>query len=338
MKKLTFLLLLVAICSGNTSLLASELLGTAAPAKKSFSETFPGKPILTIFADYKHGFDNVADQSKFEIKRAYIGYKFDNNSNWSGSIIFDIAAADVVGKNLEFTSHLKNASVAWSKDNLKINFGVIKTNNYATQEKAWGHRYIMKTFSNEYGLAPSADLGVSASYKFSSWLKADVSVTNGKGNKKLNVDGNFRYGTGFTFNLIDNVTFRAYYDLYAKDEYGTDNANQQTVSLFAEYKHSKFSVAGDYGHMFNSDFNKGDNLYGFSLYSTVKIVDKLDAFARYDNFNANTDSNDDTGSALRAGVEYSPLKFLKISPNIYNWNPTSSQAETFIYLNILINF
>ena len=334
MRKLSVLLLVVALCNGGVSLFASD----SGKSKKSFMETFPGKPVLTLFADYKQGLGSAIDDSKFEIKRAYIGYKFDNNSNWSGSIIFDIAAADMVGSKLEFTSHLKNAFVTWGKNNLKVNFGVIKTNNFSTQEKAWGHRYVMKTFSDEYSLAPSADLGVSASYKFTNWLKADISATNGKGNKKLTIDNNFRYGSGLTLNVIDNVTFRAYYDIYTKDVYGTSTANQQTISIFAEYKHKRFSIAGDYSHMFNAEFKKGNDMGGFSLYSTVKIIDKLNVFARYDNFSANTTSIDDTGAAIRAGVDYSPLKFLKISPNIYNWNPTNSKSETFINLNILVNF
>ena len=334
MKNLSILLLLLTICSGSVSLYASD----SEKSKKSFTETFPGKPVLTLFADYKQGFDNVSDKSKFEIKRAYVGYKFDNASDWSGTIIFDIAAADFSGSNLEFTSHLKNAFVTWSKNDLKINFGVIKTNNFGTQEKAWGHRYVMKTFNDEYGFAPSADLGVSASYKFSDWLKGDVSATNGNGNKKLRINDNFRYGAGLTFNFIENVTFRTFYDLYTKDIYGSSTASQHTASIFAEYKHSKFSVAGDYSHMFNTDFNKGADMGGFSLYSTAKIIDKLDGFVRYDKFNSNTTSIGDTGSAIRAGVDYSPLKFLKISPNVYNWNPTSSQAETFLYLNVMINF
>ncbi len=334
MKKIYILLLLATICNGVSSLHASDSKKT----KKSFAETFPGKPVLTLFADYKQGFDNVSDKSKFEIKRAYIGYKFNNASNWSGSIIFDIAAADFNGSNLEFTSHLKNAYVTWSKNDLKINIGVIKANNFAVQEKAWGHRYVMKNSGDEYGFAPSADLGFSASYKFSEWLKGDVSVTNGKGNKKLRINNNYRYGAGLTFNVIEDVTFRAYYDLYAKDIYGTNTANQHTISVFAGYKHSKFSIAGDYNHMFNTDFHKGDDMGGLSLYSTVKIIDKVNAFARYDNFSTNTTSTDDNGSAIRLGVDYSPLKFLKISPNVYNWNPTGSQAETFVYLNLLINF
>lgn len=331
MKKLLLLLLLV--CSGVT--LFAE---NSENSVKSFTETFPGKPVITIFSNYHQGVGNASDLSKFEVNRAYLGYKFNNNGEWSGSVIFDIAAANTVGSELQFTSHLKNASLTWRRDRLKIKFGVIKTNNFGTQEKAWGQRYVMKSYMDEYGFAPSADLGVAGSYKLSEWLEADLSFTNGKGNKKLEIDNNYRYGAGFTVKKIKNVTFRLFYDLYSKDVYGVNSANQHTISTFAEYKHSKFSLAGEYNYQFNSDFKKDVDFGGFALYSTAKIVDKLYAFARYDNFNSKSESVDDTGSAIRTGIDYRPFSFLRISPNIYNWNPTTSASQTFIYLNVLINF
>lgn len=332
MKKLTILLLLM---YNTFSIVAKDGVKTS----KSFMDVFPGKPVITIFANSHLGLGKNSNNSDVELKRAYLGYKFDDGTAWSGSVIFDIASADFMKSNLEFKSSLKNAFVSWSKDKLKLNIGIIKTNNFGTQEKAWGHRYIMKSFSDEYGIAPSADLGVSASYKFSDRLTADISVTNGNGNRKLKINDHYRYAWGVTYKATESITVRAFYDLYSKDkDKDMVGLAQHTVSAFIGYKHTRFSVSGEYNYMLNSDYNKGVNLGGFAVYSTVNVAKKLTAFARYDRFSSNSNSIKDQGSAIRTGLAYSPFKFLKISPNIYNWTPIDSASQTYLYLNLLVNF
>lgn len=330
--KRIFILLLV-LCNG-FSLFAKD----TKEAVKSFEGTFPGKPIITLFTNYHAGLGNASGESGFDMKRAYLGYKFDNGGAWSGRVIFDITTAETIDNDLEFSAYLKNAYVTWEHSKLKLNFGLIKTNNFEIQQKAWGHRYIMKSFVDEYGIAPSADIGVSAEYKFNNWISTDFSVTNGKGYKQYEIDGNLRYGLGLTFKVIEGLKVRTFYDLYSKNNSSENNVNQHTISAQVGYEYSILTVGGEYNYMLNSNFKKNVNLGGFSFYSTVKVIDKLYVFARYDNFSANSKSVEDTGSAIRAGIEYKPFKFLSFSPNVYNWKPTNSSSQTFIYLNLLINF
>ena len=54
-----------------------------------------------------------------------------------------------------------------------------------TQLKAWGHRYIMRTFQDKYKFAHVADLGMIAEYQFGSLFEADVTFVNGEGFKRL---------------------------------------------------------------------------------------------------------------------------------------------------------
>ena len=307
-------------------------------SKKKFTDVFPGTPILTIFGNYHTGLNDGAGPSEFEWKRGYIGYKFDNGGEWSGKIIFDITAANTVDSKLEFTAYLKNALVSWSRDRVKVDFGIIRTKNFAIQEKLWGYRYIMASFGDEYSFAPSADLGVSVSYKFTDYIEGEFNFTNGKGFKKLTVNNNFRYGFGLTFKPLESLTFRTYYDLYSSDVYGVEHASQHNISAMMEYRHSKFMVGGEHSYMFNSKFRAGANRAGLSLSTTVKVINKLDFFARYDNLYLNDDIGGESGSAIRTGVDYHPFNFLRLSPNIYNWNPDGGATETYLYLNLLINF
>lgn len=331
MKKLSILSLFIAIA---LSLSAKD----SVKVNKTFSDVFPGKPVITLFANYHSGVGSVADVSEFAIKRGYIGYEFDNGGAWSGRMVFDITSAKTINSKLEFRAYLKNAYVTWSKSKLELNFGIIKTNNSSLQERAWGHRYLMKSFGDEYGISHSADLGVSAIYKFTANIEADFSITNGKGFKNLEVGGNYRYTLGLTFNPIEYLTVRGSYDLYVRDIYGSSTANQHILSAFVGYEREKFSLGGEYNYMLNSDFAKNINRGGFAFYSTVKLIDKLDLFARYDRYSADNKIVEDLGSAIRTGVEYKPFAFLKVSPNVYVWKPKDSAAQIFIYLNLLINF
>ncbi len=307
-------------------------------AKKSFTDIFPGSPVLTIFANHHTALSDGAGPTEFEWKRGYVGYKFDNGGEWSGKVVFDITAANTVDSDLEFTAYLKNALVSWSRDRINVDFGIIRTKNFAAQEKIWGYRYIMKSFGDEYDFAPSADLGISVSYKFTDYIEADFNFTNGKGFKKLTINNNFRYGFGLTLKPLERLTFRTYYDLYSRNVYGAGDASQHNISAMVEYRHPKFTVGGEHSYMFNSKFRKGADRAGLSLSSTVKVVDKLDVFARYDNLYLNEDIGGESGGAIRAGFDYHPFNFLRLSPNIYCWNPDGGATETYLYLNLLINF
>ena len=303
--------------------------------KPSEDGKFSGKPIVTLFANHHTGLGDLVDKSGFALDRVYLGYAFDFKDQISGSVIFDIASTKAEGSKLDYVSHVKNASITWKNGGLAINAGLIKTNNFSYQESFWGYRYLMKSFKDEYGWAPSADLGISAKYKAASWLDLDISVTNGEGNKRIGADNNYRYGAGATFKATKGLSFRAYYDLYTAKGEGVAT---QTFTTFAGYKHSLFSIGGEYLYRESADNELGLNYSGISLFSTVKIIDKLAIFGRYDYVGSNVKDAEDSGMALRAGVEYTPFKYLKFSPNIYNWNPETGKSETYLFLSMQLKF
>ena len=306
--------------------------------KSSEAGQFSGKPIVTIFANHHSGLGNEVDNSGFALDRVYLGYGFSFKDQLSGSVIFDVASTKVEGSKLDYVAHVKNAYLTWKRDDFSLNFGLIKTNNFGYQEKFWGHRYLMKSFKDEYGFAPSADLGISAGYAATSWLDLDVSFTNGEGNKRLVMDNNYRYGLGATFKATKELSFRAYYDLYTANGKGADKHAEQTFTLFAGYKHSLFSIGGEYVYRTNMDFTAGVDYNGLSVFSNVKLIDKLSLFGRYDYITSSVKDAGDMGSAVRAGVEYAPFKFLKFSPNVYSWSPEVGDTETYIYLSLLVKF
>lgn len=300
--------------------------------KKKFQIT--GKPIVTVFANYHAGLGNANKESGFALDRAYLGYQFSLTEKLSGKVVFDMGSTKVDGADLERVAYIKNAMLSWKTGDFTLDFGLIGLEQFNVQEKFWGYRYIMKSFQDEYKFGSSADMGILGKYKFAKWLSADITISNGEGYKKLNGDNKYRYALGTTLFPVEGLTVRAYYDIAGKNGDGDGIESQQSLAFFAGYKHKLFSLGAEYNQMFNSKSKKDKDQNGFSIYSTVKLADKFDIFGRYDNLASKDDWSSTDGQRILAGIQYSPIKQLKIAPNFSTWNPRDGKSSAFVYLNI----
>lgn len=303
---------------------------TAFSQEKTFS--FSGKPIVTIFGNYHAGLGHANKESGFELDRSYLGYQFSVTKELSGKVVFDIGTSKVEGSDLERIAYVKNAMLTWQTGNFSLDFGLIGLEQFNIQEKFWGYRYIWKSFQDEYKFNSSADMGILAKYKFNSWLSADLSFINGEGYKKLNKDNRYRYSAGITINPVKSLTLRAYYDLY--NGKGGDEKNQQSLALFAGYKHEKFYAGIEYNNLFNTKFQDDKNQTGYSAYASVDVYKKIALFGRYDNLTSKDDWNSGDQQRALIGVQYSPNKYLQISPNFQTVNPRTGKSSSYIYLNV----
>lgn len=285
--------------------------------KSDFKVT--GKPIVTVFANYSAGIGNENSKSGFNLERAYLGYDAKVAKNLSAKVVFDIGTSKVAGSDLERLAYVKNAQITWKLDNFTLDFGLIGLQQFNYQEKFWGYRYIYKSFQDEYKFGSSADMGITGTYKFAKWISADLSITNGEGYKKLNVDNRNRYGLGVTVEPLKGFSVRAYYDIYSHSK-GAEMKDQETLALFAGYKHKFFSVGAEYNNQFNTKFKKDNDQEGYSIYATGNVCKKFAIFARYDYL--------DKASYI-GGLQYEPIKYLRISPNYQSLN-----GKDFVYLSI----
>ena len=295
------------------------------------------KPTVTLFENFHQGFGRENDVTKYEHRRGYLGLKYKDDGPWSAQIIFDISAAYVdEDERLVFNADLKNASVTWKDYGFDVSAGIIKTNNFGLKEDAWGYRYIEASFEDVYRFAPSADLGISVGYKFTDRLKADFTFTNGKGHEVLKITDNFRYGFGATYTFPQQgLTLRAYYDYYTKENSGK---SQHSTSLFLGYKNARFSLSGEYNYQFNRRFIAGADAGGLSVYSTVNLYKDFKYFARYD-LKQSTDMDVfEAGNMIRTGIEYKPIKYISIAPNILADQVKGGKFATYFYLNLLVKF
>ncbi|HKJ43362.1 MAG TPA: hypothetical protein VKA27_14790 [Sunxiuqinia sp.] len=316
------------------SVLLMAMMCFALTGKSQNDEFKPGgKPFMKIFSNYHTTFSDGASNSAFQLERWYFGYEYQFSENLSAKANLDIGDPGVGG--LKMTAYVKNAYLKYRVENLTVNFGLIGTNQFSLQEHAWGLRYVAKSFQDANKFNASADLGVSASYRFSDFLSADVIIANGEGYKKVQADSTFRYGIGATINPVKKLTARVYYDFSSKDY------TQSSIATFVGYAADNFSIGAEYNKQLNHGFVNGHDISGTSFYATVKASKKLKLFARYDDLTSASDWNSSKdGQLYIAGLEYAPVKGIKFSPNFKGWSPADSNKafSSSIFLNCEIKF
>ena len=296
-----------------------------------------GSPTFKIFSNYHSTFSDGEVFNAFEITRAYLGYKHNFSENWSGSVIFDVGDPEDGGKH-EMSAYVKIASLSYEKEALTVDFGLISTTAFKTQEKFWGYRYLLKSFQDEYKSGSSADLGLSATYEFNKMFSADVIVVNGEGYKKIERDNIFSVGVGVTLKPVSGLILRGYFETSTKEE-GIFK-RQNTLSVFAGFDHEAFSVGAEFNKQTNHKMMEGRDWEGYSVFGTyiiksTKLLARFDKLTSDGGFNASED-----GNIFVVGAEFNPVKGVKITPNYRHYSPEASNGANmdFAYVNCEIKF
>jgi hypothetical protein len=298
-----------------------------------------GKPFMKIYSNYHTTFSDGGSASAFELTRVYLGYEYAFSKNFSAKANIDVGDPGAGG--LQMTAYVKNAYLKYQVNHLTVNFGLISTTQFKVQENFWGYRYLEKSFQDEYKFNSSADLGVSVAYKFSDFLAADFIIANGEGYKKLESDSTLRTGFGATFTPVKKFVGRAYYDFSSKDH------TQSSLATFIGFVTDNFSLGAEYNRQLNVRFNDGHDWNGASFYTTIKTSQKVKLFARYDKLFSDTLSGETNGwnhskdgQAFIAGLEFAPVKGVKLAPNFKGWSP-DDESKPFIsslFLNCEFKF
>lgn len=289
-----------------------------------------GKPIVLIFPNFNTKFSDGKTHPEFGLTRAYLGYEYNFSKQFYAKIVMDFG--DPKAGSYQMAGFLKNAYIQYTNHKLTAYFGLISTTQFKVSEKTWSYRYIEKTFQDAYVFNSSADLGFNIEYEFTDFLSADFSIINGEGYKRLQNDSFLRPGFGFTAKPIKNITVRIFAD------YMGDEIKQQSLALFLAYTGSKLTIGGEYNYQKNFGMKEGQDVYGSSVYASLKTTDKINIFARYDHLKSKTLPGkvdpwqlDDDGQLLMGGVEFNIIKGVKISPNIRLWNPANKLLSNSIY-------
>ena len=265
-----------------------------------------GKAIVQVFSNFHSGFGHDNDDRGFELDRSYLGYQYDLGKGLQIKGVMDIGQSDDVN-DYHRIAYIKNAQISWKTGNWTLTGGMISTIQFNMQEKFWGYRYVMKTFQDLYKFGNSADLGISAAYKFNDWLLADAIVVNGEGYKKVQKNDGLMYGLGATLSPVEGLSMRVYYGL--NEASGDMQANVQNLATFIGYKGNGFSLGAEYNRIWNEKNVSGADYTGLSFYGNVRLNKQTDMYLRYD------DCSKDDQSGFIAGVQWKLGKYVKLSPN-----------------------
>ena len=301
-----------------------------------------GQPHFKVFWNYNYDFsDDVQQNSAFELKRVYLGYKYKFDEKISAKITYDIGKNDA-GSN--YTAFVKIAQLDYKlSSKVKLSMGMIGGKQFNDQEKVWGYRYIYKTLQDENKFGSSADLGVNAEIKLSDKLTTNIFALNGEGYKNLqDFDGNQRVGLNLIYAVSDSVNLKFYYD--TQESANSESLNN--IGLFAGYKSGDYSIGAEYNKMENGTTYKtpidNHNLDGISIYNRYSINDKYEVFARFDQISSNTLDGatnswnyDDDGSLIIIGTQYKANDGVKFSLNARSFSYENLDTNLFeVFFNV----
>lgn len=300
-----------------------------------------GKSFATLYVNFHKGITgSAADEAAFELVRGYIGYEYFLNPEFYAKINVDVGSPDDLSSisRIRRYAYFKNAFLRYSRDKLELDFGLIGLKQFKLQEKIWERRYLMKTLADEYRLGSSADLGMNFHYQFNKTIDADLTIMNGEGYTSLQMDDVFKYSLGTTLRLFRGFISRVVYDRMH------DEISETTLLLFTSYDfHSKWNIAGEFIVKQNQGWKEHHDIYGVSVFGKYNFNENYQLFARYDKIESNIPEGEtlpwhlaDDGTALVAGIQFNPIKNIKMALNYHDWYPWAANMKGggFIYLDL----
>ena len=72
---------------------------------------FSGKPVLTLFSNYKAGLGHKNENSGFNLDRAFVGYEGFFAKGFSAKILMNVETVADENGNTKFNGYLKNAQI-----------------------------------------------------------------------------------------------------------------------------------------------------------------------------------------------------------------------------------
>ena len=313
-------------------------MGITAYSQDTKAEEPKGKTIVQVFGNFHSGFGAEKNDRGFELERSYLGYEYKLNKGLSIKGVMDIGKSNDVS-DYQRIAYIKNAMVSWKTDNFTLNGGLISTTQFNFQEKFWGYRYIMKSFQDQYKFGSSADLGISATYKFADWISADAIIVNGEGYKKVQKNDGLNYGLGITLAPVKGLQVRLYGGL--NEDYEEGKKDIMNMAAFIGYKNDKFSIGAEYNQMKNANYKEGADQSGYSVYTTLNLNKKTALYARYDDLLSKNDWNKAKDeSAAIVGAQFKLGKYVKIAPNFRMNMPKADGAnnEYAAYISCFFGF
>jgi hypothetical protein len=303
-----------------------------------------GKPIAEIFTDFHYNLAQDSITSGFNLNRAYFGYNYVVNENFSATIKVNIGSPEDLapGSVARRYAFYREASITYAKDKLSLSMGIIGTRLFDYQQKFWGKRYVANTYQALNGYGYVADLGVVADYKFNDIIDADFMLMNGEGYSNIQLDNDLKSSAGITLTPVKQLAVRVYDDLMRHL-----GIWQTTFVGFAGFKNDVITIGAEISYKSNLDLTEGHDAWGISGTGALGLSKKIEFFTRYDYSTSVTVPGDTTqwnynkdGSFLISGFQYTFNKIVKVALDYQATFPVDNTRSfnNLIFLNALFKF
>jgi hypothetical protein len=315
------------------------------PILMSQETEIKGKPIVEIFTDLHYNLKkDTLNTNGFSLNRAYFGYDFTLDKNFSTSVIIDIGnPLDLaLGSKSRRYAHFREASLKYSFENLTITAGITGTTIFSYQQKFWGKRYIANTYQSINGYGFVADLGLFANYKFNDKVSADASLTNGEGYSTIQLDNSLKTSIGLTITPFKSMAIRLYSDLMKKD-----GVFQNTLVGFIGFRSELFYIGGEASFKSNLDLTEGHHAWGVSSTGGINITKRNELFARIDYSTSVILTGDYSGwnyekdgTFLVTGIQHIFNNYIQAALNYQSYYPIDDTRNKshYIFLNLRVKF
>lgn len=340
--------------------LAASLMVTTAIAQQDTAKKAEFKPSGKVwgyaFGDYYYKMHNDSlnrgnlqysnlpeTNNAFEFRRVYLGYDYNISERFATEVLLSYEGQTTSDGSR--TIFMKAANLRWKNiyHNADAVFGLQATPAFPMlSEKQWGYRAIEKTIFDQRRMAASADLGIGLQARIGDKGNAgyDLLVADGSGTKPEGDIFKKAYGDVWVKLLGQKLVIDLYGDyertmmtpaLHRYKASGklalfyTTDAITAGAEVFLQQQHN-YAV---YTEPLTARTDTSDvEDFGVSVFVRgVIIKDKLNFFARYDQFNPDlmfkpedlytTGGAPNTEMFITAGVDYTPHKNVHIMPNIW---------------------
>ncbi len=295
--------------------------------------------------------------NQFVFRRAYFTYEnkindflsfrfrldADNTANVTGVALSGSPVSGVtLTKDDKLRPFIKNLYVQWSGfllPDMTLRVGMEETLTFKIAEDKWGYRSVAKTlldgFKDITGTdirASSADIGASLQGSPVKYLRYGVQVVNGGGyshletDKYKKVEGNIQLIPVSGFSIVGYMDSE--HQQYKANALGLTSPKAYTYKLDSYFEMVKGLVLGGEWFTYKNDLNQAVNpdseaqgIYktsGWSAFGRYALMDKLNAFARYDSYVPNSFNRAKDIKLAILGLDWAPLhSSFKLQPNIW---------------------
>jgi hypothetical protein len=296
--------------------------------------------------------------NQFVFRRAYFTYenkisdnlKFrfridaDNTANVTGVALTGTPVSGVsTSKDDKLRPFIKHLFFEWSNfliQNQTLRVGMEETLTFKLAEDRWNYRSVAKTITDGYkditGVdikATSADIGVSYQGSVVKYLRYGVQVVNGaayshaENDKYKKFEGNVQIVPVAGFSIVGYMDYER--QQYKANPLALTSPKAYTYKLDSYFEMVKGLVLGGEWFVYKNDLNQAlnpatdaqekYNVSGLSIFGRYNLIqDKLNAFARWDNYIPNSLNRAKDMNLTIVGLDWAPLhSSLKFQPNIW---------------------